>query len=291
MNIMTIVILVILALFAWAGLRGGMVNRLEGLLALAISAAVVSVALPTVTKVIKEQTPVYQVIRNQCESTISSLAVSKIKDEDSLNREEVRYYLDTYGMDSSIVDSYSDSQLLSWLSQNLPDYLAQTGQAASDVLNNLTRIEQTKLIQNLPVPDFLQKLMLNYNNSEGYKKLGADTFGSYLVDFIANLILNIVAFLVTLLVSHVIVWGIFRILDLAAHLPVLRGLNRIGGLALGLVEGIVVVWVIFLVISMLSGTQIGVTLMKMIDESVILKPLYESNLLMRLVGGAISGML
>ncbi len=252
MNIMTVAVLAILAVFAWMGFRGGMINRLEGLLALAISAMLVSAALPYVTKVIKEQTPVYQVIRDRCESTISSLALSRA-DEESAQ--------------------------------------ALAGQSNGEVLNSLTRIEQTKLIQNLPVPNFLQKLMLNYNNSEGYRKLGVSTFGGYLVDFIANLILNIIAFLATLLVSHVVVWGIFRLLDLAAHLPLLRHVNRIGGLALGLVEGIIVVWVIFLVISMLSGTQIGVTLMKMIDESVLLKPLYESNLLMRLVSGAISGML
>ena len=54
-------------------------------------------------------------------------------------------------------------------------------------------------------------MMINYNNSEGYARLQVDNFGSYVVHFFANIVLNILAFVVTLLVVQLVLWTALRL--------------------------------------------------------------------------------
>ena len=308
MNVMTIVILAVLALFAWNGYRKGLVRSLSGVAALIISSVLVSSFLPVVTQILQERTPVCGWVEEQCRITVSSMAAKAVTQQtvedagiaqgNQYGRDEIRNLMDQYGLDGSRIDNMSDEMVEEFVNTDLRDYLEQIGvggllgtgtATVSDslkALSSLTQNEQTRLIQNLPVPDFLKKLIFSYNNSQGYQKLNAQDFGEYLTKFVAGVVMNIISFIVTLIVVELIVWGILLALDLFAHLPLIGIANRMGGLALGIVKGVFVVWLIFLVISMLSGTPVGIFLMDMIDDSLILRPLYQTNIFLKIVAGA-----
>ncbi len=215
------------------------------------------------------------------------------------DRETIRNIMNQYGLDGSRLDSMTDAQITEYVQQYLSAYLNEVGQndvlsgaasslsQVSGLLNNLTKIEQTKLIQSLPVPGSLRKILLNYNNSEGYRTLGASSFADYLIRFIANVIMNILAFLITMLLVNLIVRAILGALDIIARIPGIYLINRAGGLAAGLVQGVFVVWCIFLLVSLFSGTDIGMYLLDQIDSSIILKPLYQSNAFLKIITNAI----
>lgn len=290
MNILSIGILVIFFLFAANGWKKGMVKKLAGVLALVMSSFLVSIALPYITEFLKTETPVYQYIVEQCENVLSSKNINYWltgeKDSSTIDREEIRYLLNYYGMDSSVVDYLSDEELENLANQYFQEYMSQQNAGSSG--SSLTKIEQTKLIQNLPVPDFLKELLLNYNNSEGYGKLEVTDFSGYLVNFFANIILNILAFVVTLLVVQLVLWTGITALDLFSRLPVLNFINHVGGLAVGALQGLFVVWMIFLILSLFSATEPGMMLMNMVNESVLLQPMYESNMFLKIIVQAIS---
>ena len=298
MNLLTIVVLAILVLFALNGLKAGLVRKLAGIVSLVISALLVSTALPYITDFLKAETPVYQYIVTQCERVVGNQAVSALLSggqEDAIDRDQIKSLMEQYGMDSSVVDSMSDEQLQELASQYFQDYLdqssAQESGESTNPMSSMTKIEQTKLIQNLPIPSFLKEMMINYNNSEGYSRLDVSDFGGYVVHFFANIILNIVAFVVTLLVVQLVLWTGLTALDLFSRLPLLNLINRVGGLAVGIVQGLLVVWVIFLIISALSATDIGITLMEMVDNSPILEPIYDGNLFMKAAVDAFSNIM
>lgn len=292
MNILTIVILAIFFLFVASGWRKGLVKKMAGIVALLLSSVLVSIALPYITEFLKSETPVYQYIVQQCETVLGGNNVNAWltgqKGGSSIDREEIRSLLEYYGMDSSLADTLSDAELESLVHQYFQEYLDQS---SSENALSLTKVEQTKLIQNLPVPDFLKEMLLNYNNGEGYKKLGVTDFAGYLVNFFANIILNILAFIVTLLVVQLVLWTGIAALDLFSRLPVLNLLNHLGGLVVGALQGLFAVWLIFLVISLTSATQLGMTLMNMVNESTLLQPMYESNLFLKIVVQAISNLM
>lgn len=291
MNVLTIVILAIFLMYAASGWKKGLVKKVAGVVSLLLSSFLVSAALPYITELIKTETPVYQYIVVQCEGILNDKNVNYFltgeKNGNTIDREEIRYLLNYYGMDSSVVDTMSDAELENLANQYFQEYMAQ--QAAGN--RDLTKIEQTKLIQNLPVPDFLQDMLLNYNNSEGYRKLDVSAFGDYLIHFFSNVVLNIVAFVVTLFIVQLVLWTGITTLGLFARLPLISFINRIGGLAVGIMQGLFAVWLIFLAISIFSSTEIGMMLMGMIDESTILQPMYESNLFLKMVLNAISNIM
>ena len=313
MNIMTIVVLAVLTLFAVGGLKKGLIRKVNGVVSIFLASVLVSMLLPYVTGFLKNATPVYDIIRTKTEETVSSQITSiwlgkaagqedqnQTTNDGSYGRDQIKQLMDQYGLDSSRVDGFSDEQLEEYVEDYLKPYLAPiTGENISlsglssgqTMLDGLSRIEQTKLIKSLPVPGFLQKMMITYNNSQGYKTLGVQGFGGYLSGFIANVILNIAAFLATLIIVHMLLWAIMNALDLFARLPILYEINHAGGLVVGLLEGIVIVWIAFLILSALSGTQLGMTLMGMVDNSIILKPIYQGNLFLKEITGAVSSIM
>lgn len=303
-NILEIAVAAVILLFAAAGYRKGFVKKLAAMVSLLVSVVLVSALLPWITAFLKENTPVYTMIEEQCrtvmEKQISEALFSgaeKSTGESSqaeiyrnMGREEMKALIEANGYDGSLLDALSDEQLEQYKEQYIQQYFGSdtTDSGGSEnsgafLLGNLTRIEQTELIENLPLPEFLQDILLDYNNEEGYQGLGVSTFQDYLVGFIATGILNVAAFLVSVFIVHLLLWLSISALSILTNLPVIRVVNRVAGLALGLLQALLVLWLAFLILSLVSGTGIGMQLMKMVESSNWLNWLYQSNLFLEIV--------
>ncbi|MDO4475499.1 MAG: CvpA family protein [Lachnospiraceae bacterium] len=243
-DILGIVVLVIFGLFVIDGWRKGLFRKITGVLSFVLACILVPFALPYVTDYVKEQTPVYDVIVQQCEKTLT---------------EEI-----------------------------MKEMPAGTEAGA---MTSLSQIEQTKLIRSLPLPEFMQNSLLSNNNRDGYRALEATGFTGYLVRYVANVILNILTFILTLMLVYVVVWIILKIAGIASRLPFINLLDRLGGLVLGGVQGLIAVWFLLLIVSMLSGTQIGLTVNELLSESTLIRPIYQNNVLMKLISDTVNGMM
>ena len=71
--------------------------------------------------------------------------------------------------------------------------------------------------------------------------------------------------------------------DMMTELPVVGLVNRLGGFALGLLQGIIWIWVIFLIITVLCNTVVGSYLIETIKGDKVLSVLYNSNLIVQKV--------
>ena len=80
--------------------------------------------------------------------------------------------------------------------------------------------------------------------------------------------------------AGVLIRGIVFSLGIVSHLPILHGLNKTAGLLLGFAEGVVLVWIFFVVITVCASTSAGGQLLKMTAQSSILSWLYRNNLLL-----------
>lgn len=94
----------------------------------------------------------------------------------------------------------------------------------------------------------------------------------------ANTIVNIIACIISLLIVIIVLRILVIMLDIVARLPVLKSLNRLGGLAAGAVEGIIVVWILFFVITLCQTSDLGRQLLNDINGNCFLKILYENNI-------------
>lgn len=283
MSVMGIAILLIIILFALWGMKKGLVRSISGILSLVISCVLVNFLLPHVAVVLKERTPVYTFIEKRCEDLVNSRAAQMIP------KNVLRDYAASMG--------FSDEQLtaMEQSAGGLSGALEAAGVSVRDtgmeLLAGLSRTEQTSLIRSLPIPDFLKKTIESYNNSEGYKKLEAFNFAEYLVHFIADLLIHVVTFAVTMILTWLIVRLIIGSLHLFSSLPLIGTLDRIGGLLCGALEGIFFVWLLLLILSLFSGTKAGMAIQEMIDGSMTLWPVVESNVFMKIITNTVSKVL
>ncbi|MDO5425168.1 MAG: CvpA family protein [Eubacteriales bacterium] len=158
---------------------------------------------------------------------------------------------------------------------------ALVGSAGEERLSDTTAQEQ--YIESLKLPEFLKEQLIENNNQENYAAMAVDSFLEYLAGFLANVILTILVYVVTFLLVRIVLSVAVFALSALAELPVLHSLNRILGFVLGAAQGVVFVWLVFLVLTMLTGFEGGRKLLNMIYESDVLCYLYDTNIFLRLL--------
>ena len=160
--------------------------------------------------------------------------------------------------------------------------LNQEGVTVSDDVEN-SQDAQFFMIENAKLPEVFQQLLLDNNNPEIYKTLGVTTFSEYIGSYLARLIADIVSFLLTLIVVTIVVRTILCTVGFIGKLPVIGGLNRIAGGILGIGTGLIVVWVLFIIITLMYDSEIGRQCFASIAENEFLTYLYENNILMNYI--------
>ena len=220
MNWFSIVILAIPVAYIFSGLQRGMVRTAFSFLSIILT-LVLSFALnPQITKFVQENTPIYDMIQENCQESLMKDTEAAISDK-------------------------TDSG------------------------------EQNQFIQDLPLPESVKELLIENNNAQGYQHLLAETFSEYISRSIAAVAVSILGMIVTFLVISLILHIIGGILNGIFSLPVLN------------VQGIFVVWIIFLVLSLFWDTSWAQSGVNMVKENSVTSYLYENNLL----AGFLSGLL
>lgn len=160
---------------------------------------------------------------------------------------------------------------------------SETGEAVIPENIETSRETQISLIENAEIPEVFRQLLLENNNDEIYETLGVTTFTEYVGSYLAKLIANIIGFLLTLIVATIVVRAITYSLGIISNLPVIGGMNRVAGGIVGMGTGLVVVWILYVIITLMYDTEIGTLCFKYIAESEFLTKLYDNNVLMNYI--------
>ena len=126
------------------------------------------------------------------------------------------------------------------------------------------------------------KLMEN-NNTEIYKRLAVESFADYLGKYLSYGIINAICFLISFAIATILMYMILYAVDILTALPVIGTLNRIGGVCIGCIQGLIWIWVIFLIITIICDTPAGIYLQGQIRLDPILTWIYDNNMLMKIV--------
>ena len=148
-----------------------------------------------------------------------------------------------------------------------------------------TRIEQAKIIDSLALPDLIKTQLAENNNASGYASLEVSGFEKYLAAFMANLVLRVFSYMITFFMAVLILKILAMTLDIVTELPLLRGVNRTLGLLVGAAQGICVVWILFLIITIMGGTDAGSRILILISQDKVLSLFYDTNIFLKLLMG------
>jgi len=252
MNALTIVVILIFLIFIGLGFARGLIKSVFRFDLNALALLLAYILSPIISNVIIQNTSIDDNISDKIYSTIEEKVEEKVREEVS---------------DSSIgLDENTTNQIVD--------------QVMGEEPNRNTQIE---FIQELKLPDFLQKALIENNHSEMKQTIGVSSFYDYISTYLARMIINAIGFFVTFLFLSLLFNLTLLLMNIVMKMTGLNGLNRIGGALLGFLEALIIVWVIFIIIDMLVGTPIGENLMIQINENKLLSIIYEKNVIARFI--------
>ena len=299
MNWLLVTVLMIFLISIVVGAVRGAVKILVSLATTLITFVVVFFAAPYVSDAIVKFTPLDEAIETQVSNTIAEAAASQLMEngEGKMTADGVRKALGAAGLNEDTLAQYgitvedivngniSKSELSKYgISGGVLDGLLSGQQAAAEAIKEaeIPREMQMEAIQNADLPDVFKTLLTVNNNSEIYKQLGVETFAEYVGGFIAKLFIDIVSFLCTFLLVTIILRAIVFALDIVAELPGIGAVNHLVGGLMGVAGALVIVWILFLLITLIFTTTIGKEMFRMIEASGFLQVLYDYNPVLKL---------
>nr|WP_297936143.1 CvpA family protein [uncultured Blautia sp.] len=218
MNWLSVVILAVIVLCIFQGLRRGMVRSAFSLISVILTLFFGSLLNPYMSRFLTENTPIYDTVQEKCEGSITA----------ALENKE----------------------------------------------------EQDQFISGLPLPESMKQILAENNNEQSYQTLLAETFSEYLSHSIAKMAIGSISLIFTFLLVSMFMNLLVGMLDGIFSLPVLSLLNRAGGAVLGAVQGIFVVWICFLIITLFWDAAWAQEATALIKENEITYFLYENNILL-----------
>lgn len=147
-----------------------------------------------------------------------------------------------------------------------------------------TRTDEVFAIDHLTLPKAIREKLIEDNNSVIYDALGVSEFEEYISRYLACMILNAISFIGTLVIAGFMVKVIFVMADIIEKVPGIKGMNKLAGMLLGFLQGIIIIWIGCLVVTAFGATKTGQEILSMIQGSVILSFIYNNNCLLLLVG-------
>ncbi|WP_313134399.1 CvpA family protein [Anaerocolumna sp.] len=143
--------------------------------------------------------------------------------------------------------------------------------------------EQMNFIDKLFLPGPIKNALKENNTGDVYTAMAVNSFEEYITGTISRIIINAAVFIIVMLLVMIILGIISSALDIISKLPLINGLNKTAGLLAGLLHGIIITWIGFILLTMFSSTNIGKTMFLLINESKFLTILYDNNLLLRYI--------
>lgn len=141
---------------------------------------------------------------------------------------------------------------------------------------------QTEVINEMNLPDLISDGLVQNNNSDIYQYLAVSTFSDYITQYLAKMVVNGISFLISLLMSAILIKSVIWMLDLVSRLPVIHGMNKIAGAFLGAAKFLIVIWVVLLALTIICNTEIGEAGLHIVEKDYILSYIYDKDILIKI---------
>ena len=247
MNTLTIIVLVIFVVCILIGFKRGLVKSVVKIIFAGVSLMLAYFLTPLISNVLVENTEIDDYFQNRIYTTIKESVEEHIRDE--LKEADL-------GVEQAVVDE-------------------MVGIALN---TELTKNQQIDMLYEIEVPEFVRDALVENNYDEMHKDLGANSFYEYIAIYIARMIVNAIAFVITFIIVGLVFCIVYLILAVVVELPVISGINRFGGIIFGVMQSLVIVWLIFAVAGLFSQTELGSLINVQIKESPILAFINSHNI-------------
>ncbi len=251
---------IVFALFVFLGYIRGFAKIILKLAAFLLAILLSNLLAPLVGDLIVENTQVDDYIKQQVYTRLEAEAERTIK-------QQLDEQFKGYGVDvtTEMVKEVSDQ-----------------------VKNNLSRSEEIEALRALNIPEFAKTALIEHNNDEMKKEMGVDNFYDYVSSYVARVCVNAIAYGITWVMVGLILLLIFYIISLSVKLPVIRTVDKFGGMVLGAVAAVFTLWAVYAVAEVMSGAPLADSINKEIAESSVLSAFNSVNVFTSIIGNMTS---
>ena len=175
------------------------------------------------------------------------------------------------------VSSFVVAIILAWsISPFITSYLAETAMA-NEIENRVYEHMLQKEIKSNEKADTISEQTDKEKGVKAVKDYAEAEIRLAAAKKTSDLILSLISMIAVVIVTKLLMILLSRLLDAAASLPIIRGLNRLlGGLA-GLILGIFVLEVLLAVLKLAEMSESGQRLIVLLEPSVFVRYLFENN--------------
>ena len=151
-------------------------------------------------------------------------------------------------------------------------------------LEEVVQGHAVEVIASLPVPELLRRsLLVHYDRPSIFELLNVRTIEEYIAGFFAGMAINIIAMVLVFIIVRLVLGVLSRMLDVVSMLPIIRQFNRGGGLILGILQGVIVIWIGLALMNLFFLDPTRPELVRLLDESLIAGWIYEYNPIMAML--------
>ena len=137
------------------------------------------------------------------------------------------------------------------------------------------------------LPDFIGEHLVYNNNSEVYSRMGVKGLEDYIVVYLADFCMMILALLISWLSVKIALLFVLKTLDIVSKLPVIRTVNKVGGCGLGFLKGVFMIWLIQAIVPILILIPAFEGLEAVMGQGLLNQLLYENNIILQLINSVV----
>ena len=152
-----------------------------------------------------------------------------------------------------------------------------------DIINDSVDTQIDGIVDKLKLSENLQSKL----GIDSLRETSSTTAGMVdtLSGKIADLILLVIAFVVVYILAKIALRIISKLIRKTSKLPVIRTFDKLGGALFGMLEGVLIIWIIYMVLFMFRASGFTASIFELINKSKVALFLYKNNVLMGLVSG------
>ena len=266
MNWLTIAVILLFIILAVVGGARGFLKIGLSLGSIVISAVLMIILSPYVSGFIMDKTPVYGLIQDAfIENFIPDISPEALAATD---------------LTGTPIEGYTEVDIEAMTSVDWK----KTGMKPRDIIALIGEIPeeaQKEKIENSRLPENIKRHIINNNVPEIYEELGVTSFPEYVSAYIARMIVTLISFAFTFIIVCILMKALSAVVEIIDIIPVIGWLNHMAGVLAGLIMALLIVWLLFIAITVLATLNVGGGMLQMIQSSPILKILYENNIILK----------
>ena len=263
-NFVLIMVLIIFAACFYVGSRKGLVRTVFGLFSSIVVLLAGTVISPVVSNQLRNNEKIFNAISTRIEKSLENYQKSDEKTAEDKKEKSVK--------DKEKKSSKKNKK------KNIKEAKKDIGISADELY-----IPTDILGNNKAVEEIVSDILKNEHFTKAKEEIQKEVNHRVAI-YLTGIVINSGTFILVYFLLSAGLFILSRVLNIISKLPVLNELNRMGGGIVGLFQGLVIVWLIFTFMIVFIDKPFIQEGMRQIEENILLKLLYESNIIAKLIG-------